>query len=159
MSKNEFLYILKESLEAEVSQSVVDDNLVYYNNYIDQEIQKGKSEAEVLSLLGEPRLIAKTIIETSQTSNSSKTYTYSDQINRDRQDEPKGFHAAYGEQDGWDVRYGRFKINSWYGKMLLIIMFIVIVCVIGKIAIAILPIVFPIIVIFLLVSYFTGNRR
>jgi hypothetical protein len=162
MSKFEFINTLKEALEGEVAQAVIDENLSYYRHYIDEEIRKGKSETEVLQQLGDPRLIAKTIIDTSSMANSSRTYTYSNERQEaGNEDEAarKGFHAAYDEQDGWDVRYGNFKINSWYGKMLLIILLIIIVCVIGRIAIAILPIIFPIIIIFLLVSHFTGGRR
>lgn len=161
MSKYEFLNILKETLDGEVAQDVIDENLLYYNNYIDDEVRKGKDEAEVLQLLGEPRLIAKTIIETSSTTKASRTYTYSNETENETSDNvnSKGFRAAYDEQEGWDLRYGKFKINSWYGKMILIILLIVILCIIGQIAIAILPIIFPIVVIFLLVSYFTGNKR
>lgn len=160
MSKYEFLNILKETLDGEVSQNVIDDNLFYYNNYIDDEIRKGKSEEEALQQLGDPRLIAKTIIDTSNTSKTHRTYTYSnEEENSKEKDNAKGFHASFNEQEGWDIRYGKFKINSWYGKMLLIILLIIILCVVGKIAIAIIPIIFPIVVIFALVSYFTGNRR
>jgi len=161
MSKYEFLNILQVTLDGEVSQDVIDENLLYYNNYIDDEIRKGKKEIDILQLLGEPRLIAKTIIETSSVTKSTSTYTYSNETEDNMQDKTnqKGFHASYDEHEGWDLRYGRFKINSWYGKMILIILLIVVLCVVGQIAVAILPIIFPVVVIFLLVSYFTGNRR
>lgn len=161
MSKYEFLNILQVTLDGEVSQDVIDENLLYYNNYIDDEIRKGKNEIDILQLLGEPRLIAKTIIDTSSVTKSARTYTYSNETEDNMQEntKQKGFHASYDEHEGWDLRYGKFKINSWYGKMLLIILLIVVLCVVGQIAVAILPIIFPIVVIFLLVSYFTGNRR
>ncbi|PXV85144.1 uncharacterized protein DUF1700 [Lachnotalea glycerini] len=161
MSKHEFLNTLQEALEGEVTQNVMNENLSYYKNYIDGEIRKGKSESMVLQQLGEPRLIAKTIIDTNSIEKNSRTYTYSNENAEEQKEESrrKGFNAAYDEQDGWDVRFGNFKINSWYGKMLIIIMLIVILCIVGQIAIAILPILFPVIVIFFLVSYFTGGRR
>lgn len=162
MSKYEFLNILREALEGEVTQAEIDENLLYYNNYIEEEVRKGKRESEVLQQLGEPRLIAKTIIEAySSSAKTSRTYTYSNENenNSEKKAKKRGLHAAYDEQDGWDIRFGRFKINTWYGKMLLIILLIIIICIIGQIAMAILPIVFPIIVIFFLVSYFTGNKR
>ncbi|KAB1440943.1 DUF1700 domain-containing protein [Candidatus Galacturonibacter soehngenii] len=161
MSKYEFLNILQVTLDGEVSQDVIDENLLYYNNYIDDEIRKGKKEIDILQLLGEPRLIAKTIIETSSVTKSTRTYTYSNEMEDEMQDKTnqRGFHASYDEHEGWDLRYGKFKINSWYGKMILIILLIVVLCLVGQIAVAILPIIFPVVVIFLLVSYFTGNRR
>lgn len=161
MSKYEFLNILQVTLDGEVSQDVIDENLLYYNNYIDDEIRKGKNEIDILQLLGEPRLIAKTIIETSSVTKSTRTYTYSNETEDNTQDKTsrRGFHASFDEHEGWDLRYGKFKINSWYGKMILIILLIIVLCVVGQIAVAILPIIFPVVVIFLLVSYFTGNRR
>ena len=38
--------------------------LEYYSSYIDDEVRKGKTEEEVLEALGDPRLIAKTIVQT-----------------------------------------------------------------------------------------------
>ncbi len=65
MSKREFLDKLTDALRGEVPESVIRDNVNYYDNYIDNEINNGKTEEEVLALIGEPRLIAKTIIDVS----------------------------------------------------------------------------------------------
>lgn len=161
MSKYEFLNILKETLEGEVTQQVIDENLLYYTNYIDGELRKGKGETDVLTMLGEPRLIAKTIIDTNDSVRSNRTYTYSNETEQEDHNNSmkKGLHASYDEHGSWDIRYGRFKLNTWYSKMILIILLIIILCIVGQIAIAIFPIILPIVVIFLLVSYFTGNKR
>ncbi|WP_099469961.1 DUF1700 domain-containing protein [Konateibacter massiliensis] len=161
MDKYDFLNKLREALEGEVSQSIIEENISYYSTYIDSEIRKGKSEAEVLQLLGEPRLIAKTIIDTNGSASTGRTYTYSNEAAGESQENNAqgGFHASYNEQGGVDFKYGKFKINTWYVKMALIILVIAILCIVGRIALAILPIIFPIVVIFALVSYFTGNRR
>lgn len=63
MSKREFLSKLEEALIYEVPQRAVTENLRYYSSYIDSEMIKGRSEEEVLDELGDPRLIARTIIE------------------------------------------------------------------------------------------------
>jgi hypothetical protein len=161
MSKYEFLNILKEALEGEVSQETINENINYYSNYIDGEMSKGKSETEILQQLGEPRLIAKTIIETNSIAKNNRTYTYSNESDNTSDEDPKrkGFNAGYDNQNGWDIRFGNLKLNTWYGKMLLIIFVVIIICVVGRIAIAILPIILPIIIIFWLLSYFTGGRR
>ena len=57
MSKREFLDKLTDALRGEVPESVIRDNVNYYDNYIDNEINNGKTEEEVLALIGEPRLI------------------------------------------------------------------------------------------------------
>ena len=64
MTKFEFSEKLRKALSGRVSHVVVNENVSYYERYIDTEIKKGRSEKEVLEELGDPRLIAKTIIDT-----------------------------------------------------------------------------------------------
>ncbi len=64
MTKEEFLTELRTSLTGNVSSDLINDNLNYYEDYINTEIRKGKSEEEVLDGLGSPRLLARTITET-----------------------------------------------------------------------------------------------
>ena len=63
MSKQEFLDTLRRALARELSESEVADNINYYWNYIEQQVASGKSEEQVLSELGDPRLIARTILQ------------------------------------------------------------------------------------------------
>lgn len=63
MSKSEFLNELEESLRGEVSETVIQENLRYYRDYIDGEVRKGSSESQVIQMLGSGRIIAKTVIE------------------------------------------------------------------------------------------------
>lgn len=65
MTKQEFMEKLRLALTGKVSADVVTENLQYYEDYINTEIRKGKSEEEVLTALGDPRLIARTIITAS----------------------------------------------------------------------------------------------
>lgn len=64
MSKEEFLRGLQNALSGEVPPTVVRDNLRYYDDYIRTELKNGKSETQVMEDLGDPRLIARTIIDT-----------------------------------------------------------------------------------------------
>ena len=63
MSKEEFLDTLRKVLARELSESEVADNINYYWNYIEQQIASGKTEEQVLQELGDPRLIARTILQ------------------------------------------------------------------------------------------------
>lgn len=63
MTKKEFLEQLEDALVGEVPNSVVYDNKQYYSKYIDAELWKGRMEEEILEELGNPRLLAKTIID------------------------------------------------------------------------------------------------
>lgn len=63
MNRQEFLETLGRALKRDLSDAEVMDNIQYYDNYIEEEIKGGKSEALVLEQLGDPRLIAKTILQ------------------------------------------------------------------------------------------------
>lgn len=64
MSKDEFINELREALTGEMDATDVEKNIRFYYEYIDSEVKKGKLEEEVLRNLGDPRLIAKTLLET-----------------------------------------------------------------------------------------------
>ncbi|MDD7266970.1 MAG: DUF1700 domain-containing protein [Lachnospiraceae bacterium] len=64
MTQREFMQELLDSLAEELSSVQVEENRRFYEAYFAQEKQKGRSEAEILAELGDPRLIAMTIIET-----------------------------------------------------------------------------------------------
>lgn len=66
MTKQEFLDTLRRALASDLSESEVADNINYYWNYMEQQIASGKSEEQVLSELGDPRLIARTIRQVDQ---------------------------------------------------------------------------------------------
>ena len=61
MNKQEFVDRLRMALNGRVSPGLVMDNVNYYQDYINTEIRKGRTEEEVLESLGDPRLIARTI--------------------------------------------------------------------------------------------------
>ena len=63
MNKEEFLNRMQEALEGEISSDLIRSNLQYYRSYIMDEMRGGRTEAEVLEELGDPRLIAHTIID------------------------------------------------------------------------------------------------
>ena len=63
MTKRQFMEELRSSLEGMVSQAVIQENMNYYEDYINEQIRNGKNEQDVLNELGSPRLIARSIID------------------------------------------------------------------------------------------------
>ena len=59
MTKKEFLDELTESLAGNVPSDVIADNINYYKNYI----ESSASVEDALEELGDPHLIARTIID------------------------------------------------------------------------------------------------
>lgn len=160
MDRNEFVSTLRAVLTGEVSASVVEDNVRYYEAYISQEIAGGKNEQEVLELLGDPRLIAKTIIDT-----QGEQDGYQDGYAAYAQEDPereKGFHAEVNEDGGVDIKYKRFNFNTWYGRLLVIVVLVAVLAlvftIVGGILSWILPVLIPVLLIMWLVRIFFGNR-
>ena len=58
MDRQEFLEKLRLSLNGRLPAQAVAEHISYYEDYINTEIRKGKSEEEVVGMLGDPRLIA-----------------------------------------------------------------------------------------------------
>lgn len=80
MDRQTFLDTLRRALYGKIDDLSLADHMQYYESYISQEMASGKSEQEVLDELGDPRLIARTILETSgkQTMHAEYTVTGGD---------------------------------------------------------------------------------
>lgn len=72
MNRDEFIERLQRTLAGGLNSYQVADNVRYYREYIDGEIRKGVPEEEVLSMLGDPRLLGKSIIEANKRTGASE---------------------------------------------------------------------------------------
>ena len=80
MEKQEFLDKLRLALNGKVAPETVSDTVRYYEEYISTEVRMGKNEEEVMTSIGDSRLIERTIVETkgSRTNNTAGN-TYKEQ--------------------------------------------------------------------------------
>ena len=80
MNKKEFLDILYNQLSGQMPEGNVAAHVQYYRNYIEEEQRKGHSEDDILNELGDPRLIARTLLDTDSTAsgNPQTTGSYSE---------------------------------------------------------------------------------
>ena len=62
MSKQDFLDGLRRSLSGGLEPQEINEHIRYYSDYIESQIRRGTPEEEVMASLGEPRLIAKTLL-------------------------------------------------------------------------------------------------
>lgn len=144
MSKEEFLNELRIALQGEVSQNVISENIQYYDRYIAGEIRKGRILEEIMEELGNPRLIARTIIDTNGRESTGNTaHRHTEFSENNEQEQQGGFRAEYENRDGWNLRFGRKRIYKWYEKLLFIL------CIVGFFVIAgiILNVLLPFILI------------
>lgn len=144
MKKEEFLSGLRAALALEIPDSEIESNLRFYEDYINGKI-KEKEEEIVIDELGDPRLIAKTIIETYQIAHGpmyqnnkndksyNKSYEYEDYNDNEGDD--------YQRKDNRGIKFQLQSPLKWYHKLLifLILMFaLFIVIVVGGVIIRLL---------------------
>lgn len=116
MNKKEFIEILRQSLVGEVTSSILEQNISFYNEYISS--HSDKSEEEIIDEIGDPRLIARTIIETERIPDQGSfgSNNYNDYSNRQYYDE---YDKNKGQRNTSDRSSGAFRIK-WYHKWALI---------------------------------------
>ena len=143
MSRNEFLIKLKEALEMDLSSQKVEEQIAFYRQYMNEEIGKGRTEAEVLEELGDPWVIARNILNTEEMEESSE----------DRYEEPNN---AYEKSNSSHHNIRVFQIDSWWKKALVLLAVLGILCLVFSVVTGIIrlvaPIAIPVIVILLLVK-------
>ena len=64
MNRSEFLETLRSQLTGQMHEGKVAAHVRYYEDYIQAQVRGGRSEQEVLAELGDPRLIARTLLDT-----------------------------------------------------------------------------------------------
>lgn len=129
MDRAEFLEILRSQLSGQMQEGRAAAHLRYYEDYIQSQVRSGRSEAEVLAQLGDPRLIAKTLIDTDP--NGGETvYESSDENYRTGADPQK--HES-------KRLIHKLDLTTWYGKLIVIALAVLIVVVLVAIIGAILP--------------------
>ena len=146
MNKQEFIDRLRAALNGKIPASLVEENIDYYNDYINVEIRKGKSEKDVMDSLGDPRLIARTIIQTH--GNASSEYAgsgnmYSESVYRENASE--GSYQRNYENGSRRA----FSIPTW---LLVIIIILIVILVIG-IIFSVLSFLAPVIIVLLAVCF------
>lgn len=149
MNRLEFLDRLKEALEQELSPQAVQENVAYYNQYISDQISSGKHESEVIDMLGDPWIIARTIIDAGP-GQGQEEYVY--------ETPQSGYERK--ESAGSSMRV--FALDTWWKKLLLILcvagVIMLVFAVITGIVSLIAPILIPVLIIAILLRLLRGRR-
>jgi hypothetical protein len=157
MSRQEFLQRLRDTLTGEVPGSVVEENIRYYEEYIRGEVLKGSSEEEVTQAIGDPRLIAKTIIEASENAKESSS--------------TGGFHSTFNGQDqnvyeeSGQERRGMhyYDLSKWYWKLLgvvaIVFFFLLVATIVTGIFSLLAPVIGPLLLVGLIYWFIRGLKR
>ncbi len=103
MTKREFLEQLQKMLARELDAGEVAENVRYYSEYIDNAVHKGKSEEQVLSELGDPRMIARTILDVGE-KRAGAAASWQDTVYTESED--GAYHAEEDYDEDYDEDYG-----------------------------------------------------
>lgn len=144
MTKRQFMEELRSSLEGMVSESVMRENLDYYENYINEQIRHGKNEQNVLSELGSPRLIAKSIIDAKGEDDRYVQTEYYEEEQNDGTPEDM-FH---GNTHIFTMSSAKFKL----GCLLSVVVFIFIIYLLFHVFSAMMVVLGPVIIIGVIVA-------
>lgn len=112
MDKKKFLEILKDQLEGQMPEGMIAGHIQYYRDYIDDALKHGKSEDTVLSELGDPRLIAKTLVGTAA---EPERFSSGDESSENNYD------TGYGSPHGRSRRLRKLDLSTWWGKAVVIL--------------------------------------
>lgn len=164
MSREEFLRGLENALSGNVPPAVVRDNLRYYDDYIRSERQKGRSENDIMDELGDPRLIARTILDTTPGAAEGEYEEYhpfsSFAGNSGRSSQQEDAQQTQSGSYGGSIHY--YNLNKWYWKLLavvvVILFFTLVLTIIGGILTLVIPLL-PVIGIVILVMWLVRGPR
>ncbi len=136
MTKDEFMNDLRRALAVDLSSAEIEVHVKYYMDYIAMEQSKGKTENEILENLGNPRLIAKSILEA----------------------KGDGEKQANAEKKAEKMESKLRKIPSWLSIILLVVILIVFVGILLRIFVQLLPFLLIVVAIIMVVSFFRRIR-
>lgn len=149
MSKQEFLQGLRAALEGEVSPSAIQENTRYYDGYIESEVRAGKREEDVIEEIGDPRLIARTIIDTTPGAGGGDFETQEDLYRDDYTGSSR--EGAYSDRNQGAFRY--YNLNKWYVKLIVVLILIFVFWLAFTIIGGVLALLMPLLPVFALIMF------
>ena len=146
MNKKEFLDILYEQLSGQMPEGNVAAHVQYYRNYIEDAVTQGRTETEVLNELGDPRLIARTLLDTDSTAsgNPQTTGSYSEPYT------DNSYEYDNGSSGSKKVKSRSFHIDlsTWYGKLAVILIAVVVIFLLCTVLSVLIPVMVVLAVLF-----------
>lgn len=144
MTKQEFLIDLQKALTNRLNSATVNDHVNYYREYIEVEIRKGREETEVIEELGDPRLIAKSIL----TAAAAEA--------EDAENTARGEDTAGG--DGKSAQHILAKIPLWLWIVIIFLIVVIAGVLLTSVVWKLLPVLFPVLLVVFIVKWWNNNR-
>ena len=141
MNRYEFIEKLRTALSGKATQSAINENIRYYEEYLDTEIRKGKREEDVIKELGDPRLLAKTIVEANKQGGQDGNYR---EVYQDTVDFGNG---AENKNTRVHINGKEYAVPKWGIILALVLVAVIVIAIVGTVLSIVLPIVVPVVLI------------
>lgn len=145
MTRQEFIEGLGRALSGKLDANRLNEIIKYYEDFIMTEVRKGKSEEEVLQQLGDPRLIAKSIL-------AAETNAKNESDLSQGAEGDGNYRNTYEEQEGLFVKF--MKLPKWLKAVIIGTIILVILSIVFRILAFLLPIIIPTVCVLWLINYF-----
>ena len=151
MSKNEFIRELRAYLSEYMTAVQVEDAAAYYEDYLNQQINGGKSQEQAVAELGDPRIIGKSVIDAQSRQDTSgrhgsDSYSSGGYARNDSGDFEGYTSGGFGTDNGKPSWSKRLK---FYGIIALLILIVLVVLIVVTKVVAFF---FPLIVVIVILS-------
>ena len=141
MNREEYINTLERCLVGKIDPDSLRDTIEYYKDYFAMEQAKGRSQEQIIAGLGEPRLLAKSIIAA--------------ESNRQDRDESELRTGADSGQGGFTGR--RIHIPFALLILIVVLLFFGIISLVFSIASMLLPILLPVLIVFRIITLFKNR--
>lgn len=154
MNKKEFLDTLYNQLYGQMPEGAIAAHIQYYRNYIEDAVNQGRTEEEVLNELGDPRLIARTLLDTEAGSGNPQTAgNYSEPYTDTTYDYDYDNNSSGSQKV--KSRSFHLDLSTWYGKLAVILIAAVVIILLCTV----LSVLIPVMVIFGIVCFVISKLR
>ena len=145
---------LRAALSGRIPAPQVEDTVNYYVDYINVEVRKGRSEEEVLKSLGDPRLIARTIIQTN--GSSDRVYDAPGGAYRERGYGEEAYNESWHQSSsgGFQNSHRSFRIPGWLLAIIVILVVILVFSIIFSVLSFLAPLIIVVAAVVFLVKLF-----
>ena len=150
MKKNEFLIRLQEALEGDVGTATIQENLRYYDEYISGEVREGRSEEDVITELGDPWVLARSVSQAPEVLEAARIYESEGRNNE---------HQHYGRTAYTQIRV----LNSWWKILLVLLCIVLVIIAVVVVVLGILrflaPVLIPLVLILIVLRIVQNAQR
>ena len=155
MTKQEFLDSLRAALSSRVGTRAVAENISFYEDYINTQVRMGKSEAQVIEELGDPRLLARSIAEAEKRAGTGSE----PEAEYQRADSSYGYgtgqRGAYGYSYDARQRGSKgYRVPLWLVIVIILLVVVLTLSLVFSVISFLLPILIPVMLVVFTVRLF-----